>query len=147
MLASRRCMSALPIHCTLRRCSRPCSTMSTFSEKPMATTLHEAKQILDAIAAVGRSIKSAITAVLRRYINLPSSKSWRLWPYLGQRQDESRRVQQPPWVPNTAFTGGFLYESTVHLLDMMRWLMGEIVEVSAERGRTSTASSTISSCC
>jgi len=26
-------------------------------------------------------------------------------------------------------TGGFLYESTVPLLDMLRWLMGEVVEV------------------
>jgi myo-inositol 2-dehydrogenase/D-chiro-inositol 1-dehydrogenase len=35
----------------------------------------------------------------------------------------------PAWVCNTDLTGGFLYESTIHLLDMIRWLMGEVSEV------------------
>src|SRR5262249_19011135 len=37
-------------------------------------------------------------------------------------------LRQPPWVADTRVTGGFLYESTVHLLDMLRWLLGEGVE-------------------
>ena len=38
-----------------------------------------------------------------------------------------------------SITGGFLYESTIHLLDMMRWLLGEIVEVEC-RARASVYS-------
>ena len=30
-----------------------------------------------------------------------------------------------------SLTGGFLYESSVHLLDMLRWLLGEVVAVQA----------------
>ena len=45
-------------------------------------------------------------------------------------------LQHPPWVSDTRVTGGFLYESTVHLLDMMRRLMGEIVDVEC-RARSS----------
>src|SRR5207244_1290006 len=35
-------------------------------------------------------------------------------------------LQTPPWVSTTSLTGGFLYESTIHLLDMCRYLLGEI---------------------
>jgi myo-inositol 2-dehydrogenase / D-chiro-inositol 1-dehydrogenase len=45
-------------------------------------------------------------------------------------------LTQPAWVADPHITGGFLYESTVHLLDMMRWLMGEVVDVEC-RARSS----------
>jgi myo-inositol 2-dehydrogenase/D-chiro-inositol 1-dehydrogenase len=48
-------------------------------------------------------------------------------------------LNNPPWVADTRLTGGFLYESTVHLLDIMRWLLGEIVEVEC-RARASVYS-------
>jgi myo-inositol 2-dehydrogenase/D-chiro-inositol 1-dehydrogenase len=45
-------------------------------------------------------------------------------------------LQQPPWVQDVGLTGGFLYESTVHLLDMMRWLVGDAVEVTCRARST-----------
>src|SRR5437660_11088982 len=44
-------------------------------------------------------------------------------------------LQSPPWVSTTALAGGFLYESTIHLLDMCRFLLGEIAAVLC-RART-----------
>jgi myo-inositol 2-dehydrogenase/D-chiro-inositol 1-dehydrogenase len=43
-------------------------------------------------------------------------------------------LQQPPWVGDRAVTGGFLYESTIHLLDMARWLLGEVAWVQVVGG-------------
>ncbi|MBI3968963.1 MAG: Gfo/Idh/MocA family oxidoreductase, partial [Chloroflexi bacterium] len=45
-------------------------------------------------------------------------------------------LRQPAWVANAEITGGFLYESTIHLLDLIRWLAGEVRTVYA-RARAS----------
>jgi myo-inositol 2-dehydrogenase / D-chiro-inositol 1-dehydrogenase len=42
---------------------------------------------------------------------------------------------KPAWVSTTALTGGFLYESTIHLLDMCRFLLGDVASVVC-RART-----------
>ena len=38
---------------------------------------------------------------------------------------------QPAWTGNVDVTGGFLYETTIHLFDMMRFQFGEIIELTA----------------
>jgi len=38
---------------------------------------------------------------------------------------------EPSWLSNKKRTGGFLYETAIHLLDIAPWLMGNIVEVKA----------------
>lgn len=38
-------------------------------------------------------------------------------------------LKNPAWVGDTELTGGFLYESTIHLLDLTRWLMGDMIEL------------------
>jgi myo-inositol 2-dehydrogenase / D-chiro-inositol 1-dehydrogenase len=101
-----------------------------FSEKPMATKFDEARQILEAtkkakgqyqvghnrrFAPVYQYCKQAIAqgfAVTSAHIKMNRGE-----------------LKNPPWVSNTAITGGFLYETTVHLLDMARWLIGDIVEI------------------
>jgi myo-inositol 2-dehydrogenase / D-chiro-inositol 1-dehydrogenase len=108
-----------------------------FSEKPMATTLHEAQQILEA-ARTSRALyqighnrrfapvyKFAKQKILEGFV--PTSANVKM---------NRGELKHPSWVADTRVTGGFLYESTVHLLDMMRWLMGEIVDVEC-RARSS----------
>jgi myo-inositol 2-dehydrogenase / D-chiro-inositol 1-dehydrogenase len=101
-----------------------------FSEKPMATTLRQARQILEAtrtsraIYQIGHNRRFAPAYTMAKQHTLagfvPSSASVKM---------NRGELQNPPWVSDTRLTGGFLYESTLHLLDMMRWLMGEVVEV------------------
>jgi myo-inositol 2-dehydrogenase / D-chiro-inositol 1-dehydrogenase len=108
-----------------------------FSEKPMATTLREARQILEATRTsracyqVGHNRRFApVYAFAKQQILagfVPTSANIKM---------NRGELQNPPWVADTRLTGGFLYESTVHLLDMMRWLLGEIVGVEC-RGRAS----------
>jgi myo-inositol 2-dehydrogenase / D-chiro-inositol 1-dehydrogenase len=104
-----------------------------FSEKPMATSLREAKQILE---AASRSKGIYQIGFNRRFA--PAYKFARkqigegFHPYSANIKMNRGELINPQWVCNRAITGGFLYESTIHLLDMIRWLMGEVVEVQCK---------------
>src|SRR5215471_15560856 len=108
-----------------------------FSEKPMATTLQEAQQIRAAtltsrgLYQVGHNRRFApVYTFARQQIQsgfVPTSANIKM---------NRGELRQPPWVADQRVTGGFLYESTVHLLDMLRWLLGEVVEVVCQ-ARTS----------
>ena len=101
-----------------------------FSEKPMATTLREAQQICEAtrtsrgLYQIGHNRRFApVYTFARQQIQdgfVPTSANIKM---------NRGELRQPPWVADTHVTGGFLYESTIHLLDMLRWLLGEVVEV------------------
>jgi myo-inositol 2-dehydrogenase/D-chiro-inositol 1-dehydrogenase len=108
-----------------------------FSEKPMATTLREAQQILDAahnsqaLYQIGHNRRFAPVYKFAKQKILEGFA-----PTSAHVKMNRGELRHPPWVADTRVTGGFLYESTVHLLDMMRWLMGEIVDVEC-RARSS----------
>jgi myo-inositol 2-dehydrogenase / D-chiro-inositol 1-dehydrogenase len=103
-----------------------------FCEKPMATSLGEAAQI--------RAAARQSSAVYQVGHNRRFSPAYRFLkdqieggfqPYLANAKQNDGDWLSPPWITNLALTGGFLYESSVHLLDMLRWLMGEVVAVNA----------------
>jgi len=107
-----------------------------FSEKPMATSLEEAKEIVQAAQAskgiyqVGHN---------RRFAPVYKFAKQRIeegfHPYSANVKMNRGELLNPPWVSDRAITGGFLYESTIHLLDMIRWLMGDIVLVQCKAQR------------
>ena len=99
-----------------------------FSEKPMATSLEEAAKILKAAKA-----SRAIYQVGFNYRFAPAHKfikdlieQGRLKPYHCHIKDNRGELIEPAWVSDTKITGGYLYESTIHTLDLMTWLMGNI---------------------
>ena len=106
--------------------------VNVFSEKPMATTFAEAKQIREA----ARRSKAIYQIGLNRRFS-PAYKLVKekiaegFKPYLANAKQNDGDWLNPPWITNLELTGGFLYESSVHLLDMLRWLMGEVVAVNA----------------
>jgi myo-inositol 2-dehydrogenase/D-chiro-inositol 1-dehydrogenase len=103
-----------------------------FSEKPMATSLAEAAQIR---AAARQSTATYQVGHNRRfapaYRFLKDRIAEGFQPYLANAKQNDGDWLNPPWITNLALTGGFLYESSVHMLDMLRWLMGEVVAVNA----------------
>ncbi len=111
-----------------------------FSEKPMATTRREARQLLEATHTsracyqVGHNRRFAPVYTFAKQQILAG-----FVPTSANIKMNRGELKNPPWVADTRITGGFLYESTVHLLDMLRWLMGEIVEVEC-RGRANVYS-------
>ncbi len=101
-----------------------------FSEKPMATDLREARQILDEVERTGLIYQIGFNRRFALVYKFAKDRIAQGFVPLSANVKMNRgELLNPPWVGNTALTGGFLYESTIHLLDMIRWLMGEVVEV------------------
>jgi myo-inositol 2-dehydrogenase / D-chiro-inositol 1-dehydrogenase len=102
-----------------------------FSEKPMATTLEEARQIVGAAAEsralyqLGFNRRWAPAYAFVRDVILRGE----LRPAMAHVKMNRGELQNPPWVSTTSLTGGFLYESTIHLLDMCRFLLGDVATV------------------
>jgi myo-inositol 2-dehydrogenase/D-chiro-inositol 1-dehydrogenase len=102
-----------------------------FSEKPMATSLDEARRIYQAaersrgVYQIGFNRRFAnVYAFARRLID-----EGRLRPLAAQMKHNRGELRQPPWTSDPKVTGGFLYETPVHLFDMARFLFGEVAEL------------------
>jgi myo-inositol 2-dehydrogenase / D-chiro-inositol 1-dehydrogenase len=102
-----------------------------FGEKPMATSLDGARQIA---AAAARSKARYQLGFNRRWA--PAYAYVReliaggeFQPAMAHVKMNRGELQSPPWVSTPSLTGGFLYESTIHLLDMCRFLLGDVVSV------------------
>jgi myo-inositol 2-dehydrogenase/D-chiro-inositol 1-dehydrogenase len=103
-----------------------------FCEKPMATSLVEAQAVLDAagkndaVFQVGHNRRFApVYTTLKRLLtesHLPHSAHVKI---------NRGELLQPEWVGDPQITGGFLYETTIHMFDMMRFLFGELTMLQA----------------
>ena len=103
-----------------------------FCEKPMATSLEEARQVraaAHASKAVYQVGHNRRFAPVYRYLKEQIEAGFT--PYLANAKQNDGDWFNPPWITDLSLTGGFLYESSVHLLDLLRWLMGEVVSVQA----------------
>jgi myo-inositol 2-dehydrogenase/D-chiro-inositol 1-dehydrogenase len=103
-----------------------------FCEKPMATSLADARRVLkaaeksDHIFQVGHNRRFApVYAELKRML----SESHQ--PHSAHVKMNRGELLKPEWVSNPEITGGFLYETTIHMFDMMRFLFGEVASVQA----------------
>jgi myo-inositol 2-dehydrogenase/D-chiro-inositol 1-dehydrogenase len=98
-----------------------------FCEKPMATSVDEAKSILDATAAartvfqVGHNRRFAPV-----YVTLRELLSVRGPAHSAHIKMNRGELINPHWVADPRITGGFLFETTIHMFDMMRFLFGEV---------------------
>jgi myo-inositol 2-dehydrogenase/D-chiro-inositol 1-dehydrogenase len=103
-----------------------------FSEKPMATNLEEAKAVLDAANKSGKVFQvgfnrrfAPVYQKLKKIITEESK------PHSAHVKMNRGELLNPVWTGNPEITGGFLYETTVHIFDMMRFLFGEVAEMTA----------------
>lgn len=106
-----------------------------FCEKPMATTLEDAQRIHEAATASGKIFQVGHN---RRFA--PVYKNVK--KLLGASPAHCAHIKMnrgellnPAWVGDAAVTGGFLFETPIHMFDMMRFLLGEIVTVQARESR------------
>jgi myo-inositol 2-dehydrogenase / D-chiro-inositol 1-dehydrogenase len=103
-----------------------------FCEKPMATTLAEAHAVFDAskqsstVFQVGHNRRFApVYATLKQMLQTTHA------PHSAHVKMNRGELQNPAWVGDPKVTGGFLYETTIHMFDMMRFLFGEVVMLQA----------------
>ncbi len=103
-----------------------------FCEKPLATSLAEARRVLEAgrksrsLFQVGHNrrfapVYQAVKKLLEKDGMVPHS--------VHSKMNRGELIN-PSWVCNPSITGGFLYETTIHMLDMLRWLFGEVESVT-----------------
>ena len=103
-----------------------------FCEKPMATTLADAEAVFRAaneskkIFQVGHNRRFApVYATLKRMLQETHH------PHSAHAKMNRGELLQPRWVGNPETTGGFLYETTIHMFDMLRFLFGEVETLQA----------------
>ncbi|MGE5673397.1 MAG: Gfo/Idh/MocA family protein, partial [Mycobacterium leprae] len=102
-----------------------------FSEKPMATSLAEAEEIRQAVAASPGLVYQL--GLNRRFAPVYQAiKEICDEATLAHVKMNRGELLNPAWVGDTSLTGGFLYESTYHLLDLVRWLFGEVETVTVQ---------------
>jgi myo-inositol 2-dehydrogenase/D-chiro-inositol 1-dehydrogenase len=106
-----------------------------FCEKPMATTLEDAQRIHDAAEAAGKVFQVGhnrrFAPVYKNVKKLLEASP----PHCAHIKMNRGELLNPAWVGDAAITGGFLFETPIHMFDMMRFLLGEIVSVQARESR------------
>lgn len=103
-----------------------------FCEKPMATRLEAAREVLHAaegsrgVFQVGHNRRFApVYVLLKRLLDAGSA------PHSAHAKMNRGELINPPWVGDASLTGGFLYETTIHMFDMLRFLFGEVAQLAA----------------
>jgi len=102
-----------------------------FCEKPMATSISDARAIHDtasggkSVFQVGHNRRFAPVYVALKQLLAESA------PHSAHVKMNRGELLKPDWVGDPGVTGGFLYETPIHMFDMMRFLFGEVVALDA----------------
>ncbi|MCO6510098.1 MAG: Gfo/Idh/MocA family oxidoreductase [Aridibacter famidurans] len=102
-----------------------------FCEKPFAIGIDDARALLETaeggkgVFQVGHNRRYApVYAKLKELLSEDEAHSAHIKMNRGE-------LKNPVWTGDVNVTGGFLYETTIHLFDMMRFQFGEIEELVA----------------
>jgi myo-inositol 2-dehydrogenase / D-chiro-inositol 1-dehydrogenase len=103
-----------------------------FCEKPLATTIADAQVVYEkgkssnAVFQVGHNRRFApVYATLKRLLTETHE------PHSAHVKMNRGELLKPEWTGDPEITGGFLYETPIHMFDMMRFLFGEIETLQA----------------
>lgn len=105
--------------------------LHVFAEKPMATSLADAWRVREAalkgpgVYQVGFNRRFApVYRFVKRLL-----VEGRLTPRVAHLKMNRGELLEPPWTGDARVTGGYLYETPVHLFDMMRHLLGDVADI------------------
>lgn len=112
--------------------------LHVFSEKPMATSLEAASDVLEA-SKRARGIYQA--GFNRRFASVYRELKHHiatgdLAPASALLKMNRGELQKPAWTGDELISGGFLYETPVHMLDLARHLFGEPTDVICRARRS-----------
>ncbi len=103
-----------------------------FCEKPLATNISDAHAVFEkaqrssAVFQVGHNRRFApVYATLKRLLSETHQ------PHSAHVKMNRGELLKPEWTGDSEVTGGFLYETPIHMFDMMRFLFGEIESLHA----------------
>lgn len=102
-----------------------------FCEKPMATNVADARSVHDAAAQSGKVFQIGhnrrFAPVYKRLKELLAENP----PHTVHIKMNRGELLKPAWTGDDSVTGGFLYETPIHMFDMMRFQFGEIAALNA----------------
>ncbi|KXJ99887.1 MAG: inositol 2-dehydrogenase [Acidobacteria bacterium OLB17] len=123
--------------CTPNRTHREIATAAVeagkhvFCEKPFAIGIDDAKALFETAKAskgifqVGHNRRFApVYSTLKSLLSEDAAHSAHIKMNRGE-------LKNPVWTGDVSVTGGFLYETTIHLFDMIRYQFGEVSELAA----------------
>lgn len=103
-----------------------------FCEKPLATNIDDAQRVFKKtsetsnVFQVGHNRRFApVYAALKRMLSETHK------PHSAHVKMNRGELLNPVWTGDPAITGGFLYETPIHMFDMMRFLFGEVESLHA----------------
>src|SRR5687768_5713606 len=103
-----------------------------FCEKPLATNISDAEAVFAKakdsryVFQVGHNRRFAPV-----YATLKQLLSERHTPHSAHVKMNRGELLNPVWTGDASVTGGFLYETPIHMFDMMRFLFGEVESLHA----------------
>ena len=103
-----------------------------FCEKPLATSIADAElvfnlaQRLQSVFQVGHNRRFAPV-----YATLKQLLAEKHTPHSAHVKMNRGELLNPVWTGDPTVTGGFLYETPIHMFDMMRFLFGEVESLHA----------------
>ena len=106
-----------------------------FCEKPMGTTLEDARRMHVAAEAAPTVFQVGFN---RRFANayVRAKELIQAAPaHCAHIKMNRGELLNPVWTGDEAVTGGFLYETPIHMFDMMRFQFGDIASVEARDSR------------
>jgi len=103
-----------------------------FCEKPMATNITDARRVMEAASRTNRVFQVGHNRRFAPvYARLKQMISEGRAPHSAHIKMNRGELINPVWVADPQVTGGFLFETTIHMFDMVRFLFGELAELAA----------------
>jgi myo-inositol 2-dehydrogenase/D-chiro-inositol 1-dehydrogenase len=103
-----------------------------FCEKPMATSVADAQRIVKIAEKGGKVFQVGHNRRFAPvYVELKRMLKETHLPHSAHVKMNRGELLNPEWVGDPNITGGFLYETTIHMFDMMRFLFGEVKTLKA----------------
>lgn len=103
-----------------------------FCEKPLATTVADAQSVF---AKAGRGRGVFQVGHNRRFAPVYATLKQMLenthQPHSAHLKMNRGELLKPVWTGDASVTGGFLFETTIHMFDMARFLFGEVESLTA----------------
>jgi myo-inositol 2-dehydrogenase / D-chiro-inositol 1-dehydrogenase len=103
-----------------------------FCEKPLATNIADAETVFEksqstgSVFQIGHNRRFApVYATLKRLLSETHQ------PHSAHVKMNRGELLKPEWTGDPKVTGGFLYETPIHMFDMMRFLFGEVESLHA----------------
>jgi len=102
-----------------------------FCEKPMAVTREETERLEAAVARAGTVFQVGHNRRFAPVYQQTKAVLEEMPPLSAQFKMNRGELEIPPWTADDTVTGGFLFETPIHIFDMAGFLLGDCVEVIA----------------